>query len=117
MSSSAFCRRTRRSSTKTKWRGRCINGRAKRLGADAADPFARGERKTVMTDLHELRRRFDEQIVNQHDLDAIPRWFATDFVDHVEIPGMPPGIDGVIARHQMLFTAMPDIHIAIHAVV
>lgn len=70
-----------------------------------------------MEDLHALRRRFDEEIVNGHDLDAIPKWFAPGFVDHVEIPGMPPGIEGVVARHQMLFTAMPDIHITIHDVI
>lgn len=70
-----------------------------------------------MSDLHDLRRRFDEEIVNGHDLSAIPRWFGAEFVDHVEIPGMPPGVDGVIARHEMLFTAMPDIHIDIHTVI
>ena len=70
-----------------------------------------------MSDLRTLRRRFDEQIVNGHNLGAIPGWFADDFVDHVEIPGMPAGVDGVIARHQMLFTAMPDIHIDVHDVI
>lgn len=69
-----------------------------------------------MADLKDLRRRFDDEIVNAHDVDAIDRWLAPDFVDHVEIPGMPPGIDGVKARHQMLFTAMPDIHIDIEDV-
>jgi steroid delta-isomerase-like uncharacterized protein len=68
-------------------------------------------------DLRELRRRFDEEIVNQHNLDVIPKWFADDFVDHVEIPAMPAGVEGVVARHQMLFTAMPDVHIAIHQIV
>jgi steroid delta-isomerase-like uncharacterized protein len=68
-------------------------------------------------DLHQLRRRFDEEIINAHNLDAIPKWFASDFVDHVDIPGMPPGVEGVTARHAMLFTAMPDIHITIDAVV
>src|SRR4051794_17788474 len=70
-----------------------------------------------MTDLRVLRRRFDEEIVNGHDLEAIDHWFTDDYVDHVEIPGMPPGVDGVRARHQMLFTAMPDIHIDVHEVV
>src|SRR5689334_13548808 len=74
-------------------------------------------RPGMPTDLHDLRRRFDEEIVNGHDIGAIPKWFAPDFVDHVEIPGMPPGVDGVIARHAMLFTAMPDIRIDIEAVV
>jgi steroid delta-isomerase-like uncharacterized protein len=68
-------------------------------------------------DLRALRRRFDDEVVNGHDLDAIDRWFAPDFVDHVEIPGMPPGIEGVKARHAMLFTAMPDIHIDVHDVI
>src|SRR5207249_3594700 len=71
----------------------------------------------AMDDLKQLRQRFDEEIVNGRDVGAIPKWFAPDFVDHVEIPGMPPGIDGVVARHQMLFTAMPDIHIDIADVV
>jgi predicted ester cyclase len=68
-------------------------------------------------DLHVRRREFDEQVVNARDLDAISKWFDPDFVDHVEIPGMPPGIDGVRARHEMLFTAMPDIHIDIEHVI
>jgi steroid delta-isomerase-like uncharacterized protein len=71
----------------------------------------------VSEDLHGLRRRFDEEIVNGRDIGAIPKWFAPDFVDHVEIPGMPAGIDGVVARHQMLFTAMPDIHITVETVI
>jgi steroid delta-isomerase-like uncharacterized protein len=70
-----------------------------------------------MADLQELRRRFDEEVVNGHDLGAIDHWFSDDFVDHVEIPGMPPGVDGVRARHAMLFTAMADIHITIHDVI
>ena len=70
-----------------------------------------------MADLRELRRRFDEEVVNGHDLDAIDTWFTADFVDHVEIPGMPSGVAGVRARHEMLFTAMPDIHITIHDVI
>jgi len=71
----------------------------------------------MAADLCERRRLFDEEIVNGHDLEAIPKWFAPDFVDHVEVPGMPPGVDGVRARHQMLFTAMPDIHIMVEDVI
>ncbi len=56
--------------------------------------------------LEDAAKRFDEEIVNAHNLPAIPAWFADDFVDHVEIPGMPSGVAGVIARHEMLFTAM-----------
>ena len=70
-----------------------------------------------MSDLRALRRQFDEEIVNGHDLGAISNWFTDDFVDHVEIPGMPPGVEGVFARHEMLFTAMPDIHIDVHQVI
>ena len=70
-----------------------------------------------MSDLKTLRRRFDDEIVNDHNLGAINAWFTDDFVDHVEIPGMPTGVAGVIARHEMLFTAMPDIHIEIHEVI
>jgi len=66
-----------------------------------------------MEDLGELRRRFDDEVVNGHDLDAIDRWFTDDFVDHVVIPGMPTGVPGVRARHEMLFVAMPDIHISV----
>jgi steroid delta-isomerase-like uncharacterized protein len=67
----------------------------------------------VTESLQDLRRRFDEEVTNGHDVGAIPKWFAPDFVDHVEIPGMPPGIDGVVARHQMLFTALPDLQLTI----
>ena len=70
-----------------------------------------------MADLRELRRRFDEEVVNGHDLDAIDHWFTDDYVDHVEIPGMPSGVPGVRARHEMLFVAMPDIHITVHDVI
>src|SRR4051794_37644581 len=70
-----------------------------------------------MQDLHTRRSGFDEEVINGHDVGTIPKWFAPDFVDHVVIPGMPGGIEGVVARHTMLFTAMPDIHIEIHDVI
>jgi len=72
---------------------------------------------TSPDELRALRRLFDDQIINGHNLDAIPGWFAPDFVDHVEIPGMPSGVEGVRARHAMLFTAMPDIHIDVDDVI
>jgi steroid delta-isomerase-like uncharacterized protein len=68
-------------------------------------------------DLRELRRRFDEEVVNQRKIDDIPKWFGPDFVDHVEIPGMPPGVEGVKARHATLFTAMPDLRISVDDVI
>jgi steroid delta-isomerase-like uncharacterized protein len=70
-----------------------------------------------MDDLRTLRRRFDEEVVNGRDLDAIPSWFTDDYVDHVEIPGLPPGVEGVVARHRMLMTAMPDLHVDVHEVI
>ncbi len=45
--SSACCRRPRRSTTRTRWRGRSTSGRATRPGADAADPPIRATRRAI----------------------------------------------------------------------
>ena len=68
-------------------------------------------------DLCQLRRRFDDEITNERNLDAIPKYMPEDLIDHLEVPGMPPGLPGVRARHEALFTAFPDLHITIDDVI
>ena len=43
-----------------------------------------------------------------HDLDALDGLIAPDLVSHDAIPGMPPGLAGAKAAHQMSMASFPD---------
>jgi steroid delta-isomerase-like uncharacterized protein len=58
-------------------------------------------------------RRFIEQVWHKRNLDAIAGFYGADFVDHVSLPGLPGGVEGVTQRHAMLFAAFPDIHVTL----
>jgi predicted ester cyclase len=58
--------------------------------------------------------RFVDEVVNHHHLDRLAAYLTSDVVVHA--PGVPPGLAGarqVLARY---FTAFPDFHLAIDAV-
>lgn len=67
--------------------------------------------------LKESRTRFDEVVVNQRRLEALDDLIDPEFVDHVQIPGMPSGIEGVKMRHKLLLDAFPDLKIHIEDMV
>ena len=53
-----------------------------------------------------IQRLYD--LINAGDIDGFGRQIADDFVEHEELPGIPPTKDGVIQYFQMLLAAFPD---------
>jgi predicted ester cyclase len=58
-----------------------------------------------------LVERFNQQVFNQHDLDACAAMLADSFVEHSPFtPGSPPTKDGVLQDLRGMFAAVPDLH-------
>ena len=53
-----------------------------------------------------MRSAYDR--VNAGDLDGLGALLAEDFVEHDELPGLPPTKEGVIAYFTSLLTSFPD---------
>ncbi|HMB68128.1 MAG TPA: ester cyclase [bacterium] len=53
--------------------------------------------------------RFYEEAVNQGDLEAFDEFMAESFVEHEELPGIPPTRDGVKQWFGLMRTAFPDL--------
>lgn len=49
-----------------------------------------------------------EEAWSKHDLAALDQYFATDFVAHAAIPGMPPNLASGKMAHGMAMKAFPD---------
>src|SRR5690349_4528081 len=62
-----------------------------------------------------LVRQFIEEAQSQHDLTAVDRFMAPDFVDHSAPAGLPPTAEGVKMQFGMFFGAIPDMRAVIHA--
>jgi steroid delta-isomerase-like uncharacterized protein len=60
-----------------------------------------------------LFRKYIDEVWVQRKTDAMAGYYATGFVDHVSMPGQPGGVEGVMARHAMLFGAFPDAQLTI----
>ncbi|HJZ48055.1 MAG TPA: ester cyclase [Roseiflexaceae bacterium] len=60
-----------------------------------------------------LIRRFLEELFNQHDVAAIDRYIAADYVDHVVPPGVPPTREGFTQFIRSFLEALPDFHYTI----
>ena len=56
-------------------------------------------------------RRFIEEVLNKKSVDAIDEFFAPDYVEHDEMPGVEPGIEGLKQVLSMYFAAFPDLHV------
>jgi predicted SnoaL-like aldol condensation-catalyzing enzyme len=46
-------------------------------------------------------RRLTEEVFNRHDPDAVERFFAPDYVEHVPAPGQGQGSEGMSGSSQM----------------
>ena len=55
-----------------------------------------------------IRRLYD--LINTGDIAGFGRQLADDFVEHSEVPGLPPTKAGVLQNFQMLIRAFPDFH-------
>jgi steroid delta-isomerase-like uncharacterized protein len=68
-------------------------------------------------DLKELARRFYDEILNEGKLDVIDELISDDLVEHQEIPGMPPGKEGVRSFVTSFRNAFPDFRAEIQGLV
>ena len=59
-------------------------------------------------------RRFVEEVQNSHDLTAVDDLFSPDFVNHVEMLGIPNDLDGAKKFFLILSAAFPDMQMTIH---
>ncbi len=57
-----------------------------------------------------LVRRFMEEVLNGHNLDALGQFMAEDVLDHDQMPGLAPGLEGQRQMLSMLLNAFPDQH-------
>jgi len=62
-----------------------------------------------------IRRLYD--LINAGDIDGLGRLLADDFVEHEEVPGIPPTKAGVVQYFQMLLAAFPDMHMNVEDVI
>jgi steroid delta-isomerase-like uncharacterized protein len=60
-----------------------------------------------------LDRRIFEEVWGAYNLDKVEKYFAADFVDHNEVPGLPPGREGVKAMVHMFAGAWSDANLVI----
>lgn len=61
-----------------------------------------------------LVRQFVEEAQTRHNLEAVDRYLAPDFVDHSVPPGLPPDRGGVKLQFGMFLAALPDLEAVIH---
>jgi len=62
-----------------------------------------------------IRRLYD--LVNAGDLEGFGRQFADDFVEHSDIPGLPPTKAGVLQYFQIMSRAFPDFRMDVQDVI
>jgi steroid delta-isomerase-like uncharacterized protein len=64
-----------------------------------------------------LAKRFYEEVLNHGDLAAIDELIAEDLVEHEELPGIPPGREGVRAWAALMRNAFPDLVVSINQMI
>jgi len=62
-----------------------------------------------------IQRLYD--IINTGDIDGFGRQLADDFIEHEEIPGIPPTKDGVILYFRLLLAAFPDMRMDVEDII
>ena len=53
-----------------------------------------------------IQRLYD--LINAGDIDGFSQQLADDFVEHEEIPGLPPTKEGVVQYFRIMLAAFPD---------
>ncbi len=76
-----------------------------------------GEKTMTPKEMKDLRIRFNKEVDSNHDVDAVDELVADDFRDHVSVPGLPDGKEGLKQRHAAIFSAFPDFKIIIEDMV
>jgi steroid delta-isomerase-like uncharacterized protein len=62
-----------------------------------------------------IRRLYD--LINAGDIDGFGGQLAEDFVEHEELPGLPPTKEGVVQYFRMMLAAFPDMRMAVEDVI
>jgi steroid delta-isomerase-like uncharacterized protein len=62
-----------------------------------------------------IQRLYD--LINAGDIDGFGRQLADDFVEHDELPGLPPTKAGVVQYFQMSLAAFPDFRMDVEDVI
>ena len=62
-----------------------------------------------------IRRLYD--LINAGDIDGFGRQVAEDFVEHEELPGIPPTKDGVVQYFKLMLAAFPDMRMHVDDVI
>ncbi len=62
-----------------------------------------------------IRRLYD--LINAGDIDGFGGQLADDFVEHEELPGLPPTKEGVVQYFRMMLAAFPDMRIDVEDVI
>lgn len=60
-----------------------------------------------------IARRIFEEVWGAYNLDKVEEYYAADLIDHNELPGFPPGREGVKASVSMFASALSDNDIAV----
>ena len=59
---------------------------------------------------HTATMRRTYQLLSDGDVDGFAQLLADDFVEHDEMPDLPPTKDGVLELFRMYLAAFPDLH-------
>ena len=62
-----------------------------------------------------IRRLYD--LINAGDIDGFGRQVAESFVEHAEVPGIPPTKAGVVQYFRLLIAAFPDFQLVVEDVI
>ena len=62
-----------------------------------------------------IRRLYD--FINAGDIDGFGRQLANSFVEHNELPGIPPTKAGVVQYFQIVLAAFPDLRMDVEDVI
>jgi len=72
-------------------------------------------REELMDHTASIRRLYD--LINAGDIAGFGRQLADDFIEHNELPGIPPTKAGVVQYFQMLIGAFPDFQMEVEDVI
>jgi steroid delta-isomerase-like uncharacterized protein len=72
-------------------------------------------KEELMDHTASIQRLYD--LINAGDIDGFGRQLADDFVEHNELPGLPPTKAGVVQYFQMLVGAFPDFRLDVEDVI
>ena len=56
-------------------------------------------------------------LINAGDIDGFGRQLADDFLEHEELPGIPPTKEGVVQYFRMMLAAFPDMRMNVEDVI